>query len=158
MATRNSMSTHQSAPPAWLPTAAMVVGATFLLVGVLGFIPGITTNYDDLTFAGHESDAKLLGIFEVSVLHNIVHLLFGVVGLWAARAARTAAYYLLVGGLIYAVLWLYGLLVDKESSANFVPLNTADDWLHFVLAIGMIALGALGLRKLRDSVGTTGRR
>ena len=158
MATRNSMSTHQSAPPTWLPTAAMVVGATFLLVGVLGFIPGITTNYDDLTFAGHESDAKLLGIFEVSVLHNIVHLLFGVVGLWAARAARTAAYYLLVGGLIYAVLWLYGLLVDKESSANFVPLNTADDWLHFVLAIGMIALGALGLRKLRDSVGTTGRR
>jgi len=158
VATRNSMSTHQSAPPAWLPTAAMVVGATFLLVGVLGFIPGITTNYDDLTFAGHESDAKLLGIFEVSVLHNIVHLLFGVVGLWAARAARTAAYYLLVGGLIYAVLWLYGLLVDKESSANFVPLNTADDWLHFVLAIGMIALGALGLRKLRDSVGTTGRR
>jgi len=158
VATRNSMSTHQSAPPTWLPTAAMVVGATFLLVGVLGFIPGITTNYDDLTFAGHESDAKLLGIFEVSVLHNIVHLLFGVVGLWAARAARTAAYYLLVGGLIYAVLWLYGLLVDKESSANFVPLNTADDWLHFVLAIGMIALGALGLRKLRDSVGTTGRR
>ena len=157
MATRNPMSTHQSAPT-WLPTAAMVVGATFLLVGVLGFIPGITTNYDDMTFAGHESDAKLLGIFEVSVLHNIVHLLFGVIGLWAARAAVTAGYYLLIGGLVYAVLWLYGLLVDKHSSANFVPLNTADDWLHFVLAIAMIALGALGLRQVRSRVGTTTAR
>jgi arginine exporter protein ArgO len=155
VATRNPLSTNQSAPPAWLPTAAMVVGAAFLLVGVLGFIPGITTNYDDMTFAGHESDAKLLGIFEVSVLHNIVHLLFGIVGLWAARAAVTAGWYLLIGGIVYAVLWLYGLLIDKESSANFVPLNTADDWLHFVLAVAMIALGALGLRKLQTRVGTT---
>jgi predicted transporter len=142
--------------PTWLPTAAMVVGATFLLVGVLGFVPGITTGYDDMTFAGHESGAELLGIFEVSVLHNIVHLLFGVAGILAARSsATTAGRYLLGGGLVYAVLWIYGLLIDKDSSANFVPLNTADDWLHFVLAVGMIALGAIGLRQVRQEVGTT---
>lgn len=139
--------------PTWLPTASMVVGGTFLLVGVLGFIPGITTNYDEMTFAGHESGAKLLGIFEVSVLHNAVHLLFGVLGIVAARSATTAAWYLLGGGLVYAVLWLYGLLVDKDSSANFVPLNTADDWLHFVLAVLMIGLGAVGLRAVRRDVG-----
>jgi len=156
---RSNTATNNTAArtPSWLPTAAMVVGGTFLLVGILGFIPGITTNYSDMTFAGHESDAKLLGIFEVSVLHNIVHLLFGVVGLIAARSASTAGWYLLVGGLVYAVLWIYGLLVDKESSANFVPLNTADDWLHFVLAVLMIALGAVGLRQVREHVGTTTR-
>ena len=145
---------HTDGPPTWLPTAAMVVGATFLLVGVLGFIPGITTNYDDLSFAGHQSDAKLLGIFEVSVLHNVVHLLFGVAGLLAARAASTAGWYLVIGGAIYAVLWLYGLVIDKHSSANFVPLNTADDWLHFVLAVAMLALGAIGLKSLRSRVPT----
>ena len=141
--------------PTWLPTASLVVGAVFLLVGVLGFIPGITTDYGDLTFAGHESNAKLLGIFEVSVLHNIVHLLFGIVGVLAARAASTAAWYLLFGGLAYAVLWIYGLVIDKDSSANFVPLNTADDWLHFVLAVLMIGLGAIGLRALRGNRGAT---
>ena len=145
--------------PAWLSTAATIVGATFLLVGVLGFIPGITTDYGDMTFAGHESDAKLLGIFEVSILHNIVHLLFGVAGVLAGRrAAETAAWYLLGGGLIYAVLWVYGLAVDEHSSANFVPVNSADNWLHFVLAVGMIALGAVGLRQLRSSVAATTRR
>lgn len=125
---------------------ALVVGAVFLLVGVLGFIPGITTDYDTMKFAGHESDAKLLGIFEVSVLHNIVHLLYGAVGLALARSFAGARAFLIGGGAIYLVLWLYGLLIDKESGANFVPVNQADDWLHFVLGAGMIALGLLGSR------------
>jgi hypothetical protein len=124
-------------------TAAQVVAAVFLLVGVLGFIPGITTGYDTLQFAGHHSDAMLLGVFNVSILHNIVHLLFGAAGLALARTASGAKNYLVIGGIIYLVLWIYGLVIDKTSTANFVPLNTADDWLHFVLGVGMIALGLL---------------
>ena len=137
----------------FLKTVATIVGATFLLVGILGFIPGITTNYDQLQFAGHESEAKLLGIFQVSILHNIVHLLFGIVGLAVAKNARAAVQYLIVGGIIYLVLWIYGLVIDKTSNANFVPLNSADDWLHFVLGVGMLALGFLGKKKLDGPVG-----
>ena len=124
-----------------LQKAATVVAATFLLVGVLGFIPGITTHYGDMTFAGHDSNAKLLGIFEVSILHNIVHLLFGIVGLALARRWDGARSFLIGGGVIYLVLWLYGLLIDRNSGANFVPVNSADNWLHFVLGVGMIVLG-----------------
>ena len=47
-------------------TMAMLVAIVFLLVGILGFIPGITSNFSDITFAGNESDAKLLGIFQTS--------------------------------------------------------------------------------------------
>jgi 4-hydroxybenzoate polyprenyltransferase len=150
MTTSHTTTSRATDTERFLRTAATVVGATFLLVGILGFIPGITTNYDDLELAGHESGAKLLGIFEVSVLHNVVHLLFGVAGLALARKARTAALYLVGGGVVYAVLWLYGLVVDHDSDANFVPFNTADNWLHFVLAVGMIALGAYGMRNLRS--------
>ncbi|MEV0808412.1 DUF4383 domain-containing protein [Micromonospora sp. NPDC050200] len=121
--------------------AAQVVGAVFLLIGVLGFIPGITSDYYDLMFAGHESEAKLFGLFQVSVLHNIVHLLFGVAGLALSRAVSGARTYLVAGGAIYLVLWLYGLVVNHNSAANFIPLNGADNWLHLLLGIGMIALG-----------------
>jgi hypothetical protein len=125
----------------------MVVAVVFLLIGVLGFIPGITTHYGDMTFAGHHSDALLLGVFQVSVLHNIVHLLFGVLGLAMARTAQQARLYLIGGGAVYLVLWLYGLVVGQDSGANFVPLNTADDWLHLFLGLGMIALGLLTSRR-----------
>lgn len=130
---------------------ALVVGVVFLLVGVLGFVPGITTNYDDLDMAGHTSHSMLLGVFMVSVLHNVVHLLFGVVGVLAARSARGSRSYLVIGGVVYLVLWLYGLVIDQDSAANFVPLNTADNWLHLVLGVGMIALGALVGRNLTMS-------
>jgi len=126
-----------------LRTAATVVGAVFVLVGVLGFIPGITTNYGSLGFAGHESEALLLGLFQVSVLHNLVHLAFGAAGIVMARTVAGARNYLVWGGAVYLVLWVYGLLVGHSSPANFVPLNTADNWLHLVLGLGMIALGVL---------------
>ena len=138
-----------------LRTAALAVGAVFLLVGILGFIPGITTNYDEMSGAGHESMAKLFDVFQVSVLHNIVHLLFGVAGIAIARSSATAARnYLIGGGVIYLVLWIYGLLIDESTSANFVPVNDADDWLHLALGVGMIALGAAlgdGVRRRRSS-------
>lgn len=127
----------------------MVVALVFALVGVLGFIPGVTTDYDSLTFAGHHSDAELLGIFAVSVLHNIVHLLFGIVGFLMARTASGSVTFLIVGGVIYLVLWLYGVLIDLDSSANFVPVNDADNWLHLALAVGMIGLGAAFARSSR---------
>src|SRR3954462_14996844 len=110
-------------------SAALVVGVVFLLVGFLGFIPGVTTNYDQLTFAGHQSEAALLGIFNVSVLHNIVHLLFGIAGVLAARTFTAARTYLIIGGVIYLALFLYGMLIDHNSAANFVPVNTADNYL-----------------------------
>lgn len=122
-------------------TAAMVVAVVFLVVGIAGFIPGVTTDYEGMTFAGHESTAMLLGVFHVSILHNIVHLLFGIVGVVMARTVTGASAFLIGGGVIYAVLWLYGLLIDHDSAANFVPLNTADNWLHLFLAVGMIGLG-----------------
>jgi hypothetical protein len=124
-------------------TAAAVVGAVFLLVGIFGFIPGITSSYDQMGFAGHESGAMLLGLFRVSVLHNLVHLAFGVAGVALAQTVPGARNFLIWGGAVYAVLWLYGLLIPHDGQANFVPVNTADNWLHLLLAIGMIGLGVL---------------
>jgi hypothetical protein len=147
-----TMATQQSGRATaarWTPVqiAALLVGAAFLLTGVLGFIPGITTNYDMLSFAGHHSGAKLFGLFEVSVLHNIVHLAFGVAGLTLARTFGGARGFLLGSGAIYLVLTLFGLVVDHESPANFVPVNAADNWLHLVLALAMLGLGIVLRRR-----------
>jgi hypothetical protein len=137
-----------------IQSVAMLFGAVFLLVGILGFIPGITTNYDDLGFAGTDSQAELLGIFQVSILHNIVHLAFGIAGLALAKTLEGARTFLIGGGVIYLVLWLYGLLIDKGGDANFIPMNTADTWLHFVLGVALIGSGFLLSREPRPRATT----
>lgn len=119
-------------------TLALVWGIAFLGAGVLGFVPGITTNLGDISFAGNDSPAELLGLFQVSVLHNIVHLLFGIAGLALARGLDSAKAYLLWAGVIYVVLFLYGLIVDTAGDANFVPVNNADNWLHLILGLGLL--------------------
>ena len=132
-------------------SVAMLVGVVFILVGILGFIPGITTNFDDITFAGNDSGAELLGIFQVSILHNIVHGLFGIVGLFLARTMEGARTFLIGGGVIYLALALYGIVVGSGSDANFVPLNGADDVLHILLGIGMIGIGVvLGRQRIAE--------
>jgi hypothetical protein len=143
----DSVNTHQGMATAVQKTA-LGVAIVFLVVGVLGFVPGITTDFDTIDFAGHHSGAMLLGLFQVSILHNVVHLLFGFGGLALSRAMGTATAYLVAGGAIYLLLWVYGLVVDQSSQANFVPVNTADNWLHLVLGLGMILLGVLLTRRM----------
>lgn len=137
-----------------LQTFAAIMGLAFLLAGVGGFIPGITSNYDELKLAGTDSNAKLLGLFRVSVLHNLVHLAFGV-GLIAAARRSWAATYLIGGGVAYLGVALYGILIDKTSDANFLPLNDADNLLHVGLSLAMIILGLIGLAadKRKDAAG-----
>lgn len=127
---------------------AASAGLLFLLVGIAGFIPGVTSHYGELSFAGPGSGAKLFGLFEVSVLHNIVHLLFAV-GLIAAARVAWSRIYLLGGGLAYLVVAVFGAVVEPRSDANFLPINTADTLLHVGLAVVMIALGLLGIRLSR---------
>lgn len=129
---------------------AVVVASAFLTVGILGFVPGVTTSYDAMEVAGHESGAELLGVFQVSVLHNVVHLLFGLAGLVLARSIGTARWYLVAGGAMYLVLWVYGLVIDQGSAANVVPVNDADNWLHLVLGLAMIGPGLLVGRKREE--------
>jgi hypothetical protein len=146
LATTNTRSDRDSTA---LQKAARLVGIVFLLVGVLGFIPGITQNFEDIKFAGHNSDAELLGIFQVSILHNIVHLLFGVAGLALSRTWDGAKRFFLGGGVLYLVLFLYGVVTSQRSGANFVPMNKEDDILHLGLGLGMIGLGLALSRERR---------
>ena len=132
-----------------LQRAALAFGVVFLLVTILGFIPGITTDYDRLT-TFDDVGAKLLGIFGVNILQNIVHLLYAVAGFAAAASWAASRAYFIWGGAVYLVVWLYGLLIDLESSANFLGVNAAANWLHFLLGVVMLAVGFLLGRRVND--------
>ncbi|HEY0017739.1 MAG TPA: DUF4383 domain-containing protein [Longimicrobium sp.] len=111
--------------------AAMVFGVVFLLVGLLGlFIP---------RGMGMESDSdtapKLLGLFPVNLLHNLVHLGFGVWGLAASRSHGAARGYHRAGAIIYLVLVVLAFVDD--TTFGLVPIGGNDIWLHALLAAGL---------------------
>jgi len=115
-------------------TVAYVVGIVFLLVGILGWFVSHGHSFADRT------GGSLLG-FEVNPLHNIVHVLVGIVlivgarsGLSAARAANTAV------GAVYLLVGIIGLFI-LDSSANILALNSADNVLPLVSALVLLGAG-----------------
>ncbi|CAN5591483.1 hypothetical protein BH09ACT7_BH09ACT7_17220 [soil metagenome] len=136
-------------------SAAIVVSAALLLVGVLGFVPGITTKLDALQLAGNRSEARLFDVFEVSVLLNLIHVAVGIVGLALMRTYARARAYLLGGGLLFLGLWIWGLVVNPNGAANIFPVNNADNWLHLGLGVTMVVL-ALTLAGAKMPTGAGG--
>lgn len=133
--------------------AALLMAGIFGALGILGFIPGVTTGYDTLAWA-HNSGAELFGIFSVSVLLNVVHLMFGVAGLLSARTFWRAKAYLFVGGALALVLWGYGLAVHGDSTINPLALDNSDNWLHLGLGAVMVLL-AFTLAGVKTPAGMT---
>jgi hypothetical protein len=134
---------HDFTDRAEIRVLAGTVGAAFVLFGLLGFVPGITTHYGELAFAGQSSAAMLFGIFRVSILLNLVYLAFGVAGFLQSRSAVTARNYFVWGGAIFGVLWLYGLVIDQSGSSNLLAVNRVDNWWHLFLCLGLIATGVV---------------
>ncbi len=113
-----------------LKTLAIVFGVVFLLVGVLGFVPGVT------------NDQMLLGIFHVNAAHNVVHLLSGAVALWAGLTSTAyARMYFRIFGIVYAIVAVLGFVSGDGMLLGLISNNTADTWLHVAIAVVALILG-----------------
>jgi ABC-type transport system involved in multi-copper enzyme maturation permease subunit len=119
---------------------ALVIGAIYTLVGILGFF---VTGFDQ--FAS-ETNKTLLG-FEVNPLHNLVHLAIGLAGLALWSRLDTARIYgwLLAAG--YGLTFLYGLFAAGNRDINFLSINGADNGLHLVSALAGLAIALWPVRR-----------
>lgn len=119
---------------------SLFFGAVFLLVGVLGFVPGITTE-DDL----------LLGIFKVGALQNLIHILGGIAAIVASKTEDYAKLYFKVFGVVYTVVALAGI-VQGDTVLGLFAVNAAENILHVALAVAFLAIGfgmpAAGAKKV----------
>ncbi|MCI5108603.1 MAG: DUF4383 domain-containing protein [Candidatus Pacebacteria bacterium] len=117
-------------------TWAWIFAVVFLAIGILGFVPGITT-----------ADGHLLGIFHVDAMHNIIHLITGVIALFVAMGSGNAQkMFFKIFGVIYAVVAIAGL-VWGGNVFGLIHTNTADDILHVVIALIALYAGFGGGKK-----------
>lgn len=139
-----------------LRTFARVFGVIFLLVGIVGFIPGITPphSHPDVIF-----DAYLgleLGLFPVNLLHNLVHVAFGVWGLAAGLSYAASCVYFRSVAVIYALLAVIGLIAAANLHTTFglIPLYGNDVWLHALLAAAAAYFGFIHRDRTSEADGS----
>ncbi|PYJ90738.1 MAG: hypothetical protein DME20_08380 [Verrucomicrobia bacterium] len=112
-------------------SAAILFGVVFLLIGILGYVPAATP-----------ANGMLLRIFHVNTAHNIVHLASGVVFLLCGIAgAGPSQTFFKIFGIIYGLVAVLGFYYGDNALLGIVANNTADTWLHVVLAVVMLFLG-----------------
>jgi amino acid transporter len=112
-------------------------GVVFLLASVLGFLT--TSGAGMHTGKPLGEFPKMLGLFPINMAHNMVHGLFGVLGLAASRSVSGSITYAKVGGIVYIVLACLAFVSD--TTFGFIPIGGNDIWLHAVLGIALAALG-----------------
>jgi hypothetical protein len=138
---------------------AKIAGIAFVVIGLLGFIPGITQspppNAPDL--AVETAYGWLLGLFPVNILHNLVHLALGAWGLAAARAWDSARMYARGTAIIYAVLAVMGLVPGLDTMFGLAPLFSHDVWLHVLLAVAAAYFGFMAPSRHHAMSGTAAR-
>jgi hypothetical protein len=124
-------------------TFALIYGVLFVVVGVAGFIPGLVTPHDAVEheLAVEQGAGDLLGLFPVNVLHNLVHLVFGVWGLAVSRSTGPAIGYARSVAIVYALFAIMGFIPALNTTFGFVPLYGNDIWLHALLAAGAAYFG-----------------
>lgn len=126
-----------------LTTWGWVYGVVFIVIGILGFVPGAVT-----------PDGMLLGIFSVDTMHNIVHLLSGVLAIAAVWGAGTyARMYFKVFGVIYALVAIVGFF--DNTLFGLMMVNMADNLLHVVIAVIALWLG-FGMKEATAPVQAAG--
>ena len=113
---------------------AQIFGVVFILVALAGFYTGGMNMEADPATA-----PAIFGMFPVNLLHNIVHLLFGIWGLAASRSFTGAKQYAQVAGAIYLVLAVVGYF--SPTGFGFVPLGGNDVWLHLLLGVVLAGAG-----------------
>jgi len=106
--------------------AAIILGIVFVAVGLLGFV-----------------NNPVLGLFAVDPIHNLIHIVSGVVLLAGAYSSLGSTLALRIIGIVYALVAILGFfLVDTNGMLlGIFMVNEADKWLHVVLAVVILAAG-----------------
>lgn len=122
-------------PARYIRYFALVYGIVFLVVGIAGFVPGLVTSPEESpNLAIDMGFGRLFDLFAINVLHNLVHIVFGIWGLAAYRSLSNARIYARSVAVIYAILAVMGLIPVLNTTFGLVPLYGHDVWLHVVLA------------------------
>lgn len=129
-------------------TFALVFGVVYLLVGLMGFFVngGMSISPGGGATGADAAWPRLLGLFPINLLHNIVHLAIGAWGLASYRSYSGSVAYARGLAILYAVLAVMGLIPGLNTTFGLIPIFGHDVWLHALTAIVAAYFGWMATR------------
>ncbi|MGQ0678388.1 MAG: DUF4383 domain-containing protein [Actinomycetota bacterium] len=115
---------------------ARIFGAVYVLVGVVGFLPFVGGTFN-------QDPNNLLGIFGVTLVHNIVHLAVGAAFLVASTSDALARPVNIAIGVVYTLVGVVGVL-NIAFVNSLLAINLPDNLLHFATGILALVFGFIG--------------
>ena len=126
---------------------ALILGIVYLLIGLMGLIPGLVTAQNHEGVAIDVLEGNLLGIFPVNIVHNLFHFGMGVLGMLAFRSYSSALQFSRFLGVTLGILTIMGLIPALQTGFGLWPLYGHDIWLHGLESAIGIYLGFIAVQK-----------
>jgi hypothetical protein len=114
-----------------IKTFALVFGVIYVIAGIGGFIPGLTSHHADMPPIAVDSFyGRVMGLFPVNILHNLVHLAIGAWGILSSRSVSASRLFGKGLAILYGLLAILGLIPATNTMFGLVPIYGHDVWLH----------------------------
>lgn len=133
-------------------TFALVIGIIYLLVGILGLIPGLLAPAALPGVTVTTLEGNIFGLFSVNLIHTLVHLIIGIWGILAYRSFTASRSYSTSIGVIFLILFIMGLIPGLNTLFGLAPLYGADVWLHLISGIVALYFGLTAGRETGTGV------
>lgn len=115
---------------------AYIGGVVFIAIGLLGFV-----------------NDPVMGLFDVDLMHNLVHLGSGVIGLYLASRGEAGAVLFGKGmAVVYGLVTVLGFLQGEGQLLGLMAVNMADHLLHLALTAYFAYIGFAPTSVTRVSV------
>ena len=109
---------------------AIIYGIVFVAIGVMGFLPHFTQK------------GMLVGILQVNVMLNVIHLATGIIALWVGFSTASACrIFFQVFGIIYLLASFLGFYYGDQMMLGMIANNAADSWAHLLIALVTLYFG-----------------
>jgi hypothetical protein len=117
---------------------ALITGILFLAVGLMGFIPGFVREpmmaSEAVGLGVGNGYGNLMGLFPINILHNVVHIVVGLSGIFASMALDGSRVYSRALAVFYGLLAIMGLIPVANTTFGLIPIFGNDVWLHALTA------------------------
>lgn len=144
---------NQSSQAMQIRYGALIIGTIMLLLGLAGYVSGITTGPES-AYPG-PGYGYVLGLFPTNYFHNAIGILTGIWGIAAFTSLGGAIAFHQVFTVVYAAQAILGLFPFANTLFGIMPLYGNNVWFSVLLSGATFYYGFIKAKAITEQTRST---